>query len=104
MFTRFGVRNYFSFEEGIEVSFDVTNAPKDTVPNVGGLTTVLGIKGANGSGKTNIIRAISMYRNFAGFSNEIDKEAEYDVETFFGSFHTMCSPRFLKGSSSKYAN
>lgn len=85
MFTKFGVRNYFSFEEGIEVSFDVTNAPKDSVPNVGGLTTVLGIKGANGSGKTNIIRAISMYRNFAGISNEINKEGEFDVETFFSS-------------------
>lgn len=85
MFIRFGVKNYFSFEEGIEISFDISNAPKGTVPNINGLTTILGIKGANGSGKTNIIKAISLYRSFAGFSHELEKDGSLEVETFFGN-------------------
>ena len=54
MLLGFGGRNFYSFKE----DFDVTLEHKDDV------LSVLGIKGANASGKTNIIKALSFTRTF----------------------------------------
>lgn len=62
MLLGFGGRNFYSFKE----DFDVTLEHKDEI------LSVLGIKGANASGKTNAIKALSyirafMYDSFAHF-------------------------------------
>ena len=54
MLLGFGGRNFYSFKE----DFDVTLEHKDDV------LSVLGIKGANASGKTNVILALSYIRSF----------------------------------------
>jgi len=54
MLLGFGGRNFYSFKE----DFDVTLEHKEEV------LPVLGIKGANASGKTNVIRALSYIRMF----------------------------------------
>ena len=66
MIRNFAVKNYFCFKEGAEVSFVLDgNASTHLKQEV---STVLGIKGANGSGKTNIIKAISFLSMFASYS------------------------------------
>ena len=54
MLLGFGGRNFYSFKE----DFDVTLEHKDEV------LSILGIKGANASGKTNVILALSYIRSF----------------------------------------
>jgi AAA15 family ATPase/GTPase len=54
MLLGFGGRNFYSFKE----NFDVTLEHKDEV------LSILGIKGANASGKTNVILALSYIRSF----------------------------------------
>ena len=54
MLLGFGGRNFYSFKE----DFDVTLEHKDEV------LSVLGIKGANASGKTNLIKSLSYIRSF----------------------------------------
>ena len=57
MIRKFGFRNFASFKEGAEISFlRKGTSPENTEDEVG---TVLGIKGANGSGKTNLLKALS---------------------------------------------
>lgn len=58
MIKRFGFRNFGSFREGAEISFEYNrNTPSETSSGAT-VGTVLGIKGANGSGKTNILKAL----------------------------------------------
>lgn len=54
MLLGFGGRNFYSFKE----DFDITLENKDEV------LSILGIKGANASGKTNMIKALSFIRAF----------------------------------------
>lgn len=72
MIKRFGFKNFSSFREGAEISFMFDgNTPVDISQgrNIG---TVLGIKGANGSGKTSIIKALSFISQLcsSGFRDE----------------------------------
>ena len=54
MLLGFGAKNFCSFKEGFEVSLE----------NKTEVLTVLGIKGANASGKTNVIRTLSFIKAF----------------------------------------
>lgn len=59
MIKKFGFKNFSSFKEGAEISFDYDGNTPETVSNGELIGTVLGIKGANGSGKTNVLKALS---------------------------------------------
>ncbi len=76
MLLGFGGRNFYSFKE----DFDVSLEHKDEV------LSVLGIKGANASGKTNSIRALSYIRAFMfdSFSQFQPNEGMY-AKPFFDS-------------------
>ena len=76
MLLGFGGRNFYSFKE----DFDVSLEHKDEV------LSVLGIKGANASGKTNSIRALSYIRAFMfdSFSQFQPDEGMY-AKPFFDS-------------------
>ena len=54
MLIEFGGYNFFSFKEGFSIS----------LKNKNDLSLVLAIKGANASGKTNIIKALSFLHSF----------------------------------------
>jgi len=76
MLLGFGGRNFYSFKE----DFDVTLEYKDEV------LPVLGIKGANASGKTNIIKALSYIRVFMGDSfSQFKPDKGMYVKPFFDS-------------------
>ena len=76
MLLGFGGRNFYSFKE----DFDVTLEHKDEV------LSVLGIKGANASGKTNVVRALSYIRMFMYDSfSQIKPEDGMLYKPFFNS-------------------
>ncbi|NOJ08669.1 AAA family ATPase [Vibrio splendidus] len=65
MIKRFGFKNLSSFKEGVEISFEFDGNTPESVSNGKKIGTVLGIKGANGSGKTNILKALAFLYSFA---------------------------------------
>ncbi len=74
MLLGFGGRNFYSFKE----DFDITLEHKDDV------LSVLGIKGANASGKTNVIRALSYIRMFMYDSfSQIQPDEGMLIKPFF---------------------
>ena len=76
MLLGFGGRNFYSFKE----DFDVTLEHKDEV------LSVLGIKGTNASGKTNVVRALSYIRMFMYDSfSQIKPEDGMLYKPFFDS-------------------
>jgi len=80
MLLGFGGRNFYSFKE----DFDVSLEHKDEV------LSILGIKGANASGKTNVILALSYIRSFMynSFSEFHPDEGMY-AKPFFDSKENM---------------
>lgn len=85
MLLDFEVKNFFSFKEGVKISFRVSdNCPlefskgKDYV-------NILGLKGANGSGKTNVLRAFSFLNHFCTKSFSLEPGDSIGMKTFFGS-------------------
>ena len=59
MIKRFGFRNFASFKDGVEINFEQNSSNSDATSLEANIGTVLGVKGANGSGKTNILKALS---------------------------------------------
>jgi AAA15 family ATPase/GTPase len=83
MLLQFGAKNFFSFSEGFDLSYKLDgNTPKD-VPNMHKTSFVVGIKGGNGSGKTNIIKALALYKELVYFGADNKNEYELPLETFF---------------------
>jgi len=72
MIISFGVKNFFCFEEGAEVSFKIPQ----TEANPRGIATSICIKGANASGKTNLVKALAFMRYFICDSFSAKPESE----------------------------
>lgn len=88
MITRFGFKNFASFKDGAEISFE---NPRSTDSD-NAISTVIGLKGANGSGKTNILKAITFLYCFcsnrmSSSENKTDgsREPSIPIESFYGS-------------------
>lgn len=85
MLLEFGFRNFFSFKEGVSISLKLdANCPSD-ISKGNNFATVLGIKGANGSGKTQILKALAFLGNFCARSFTSDPEKEIVFSPFFES-------------------
>lgn len=87
MLLEFGAYNFASFKEGFQVNLREKKNSIDA-------HTIMGIKGANASGKTNVLKVIYFLATFTrdSFKNGIDKDI--DLHTFFGndresSFYTI---------------
>jgi len=64
MLLEFGAKNFFSFKEGFELSLRLgKDCPKD-ISNNKQFSNILAIKGANASGKTNVIKVLSFLNEF----------------------------------------
>lgn len=74
MIYSFGVNNYFSFKEGMEVSFELSAKTPESVSRKKRVSTVMGVKGANASGKTNVLKAIEFISEFVTRSFEYKSE------------------------------
>ncbi|KPG78923.1 MULTISPECIES: AAA family ATPase [unclassified Pseudomonas] len=85
MIKHFGFRNFFSFKEGGEVSFLFDKRVRDTVPNRNGISYIMGIKGGNGSGKTNIIRGLGFIARFIANSADTSADSKIPIDSFFAN-------------------
>lgn len=85
MLLEFGLKNYFCFNEGTTISFELDKNCPDAISHGKGFTTVLGVKGANGSGKTNILKGLSFLGWFCPNSFQYKPDDSIAVLPFFDS-------------------
>lgn len=85
MIRKFGVRNFACFKEGIEIDFTLSGKVPEEVSHGRPCTTVLGVKGANGSGKTNVLKAIAFLNDFCYGSANTDKSADINLKSYRGN-------------------
>ncbi len=83
MLLKFGARNCFSFKEGIEISFELGKKCPEEVSRGRNVTNLLCVKGANGSGKTNVLKIISFLRDFCRDSFNRKPEESLFIYSFF---------------------
>jgi uncharacterized protein len=81
----FEFKNFISFREGARISFEIDANCPPHISNDLDFTTVIGVKGANGSGKTNVLKAISFLVDFARNSWAKDPDEVLAIAPFFGS-------------------
>lgn len=85
MLLDFNFRNFFSFSEGANISFRVTESCPEEICHGNDYVGIIGIKGANGSGKTNILRGLSFLADFCVRSFTKETEKPLGVKAFLGS-------------------
>jgi AAA15 family ATPase/GTPase len=81
----FGFKNFFSFKEGLNISFRLAPSCPESISMGREYATVLGIKGANASGKTHVLRGIAFLADFCVSSFEHSPESEISVDPYFDS-------------------
>lgn len=79
MIRKFGFRNFSSFRDGAEISFVGKDSLEYDSEQIEGVSSVIGIKGANGSGKTNILKAISFLYCFCSKRVVTTKSSESGI-------------------------
>lgn len=85
MIYSYGFKNYFGFKEGANVSFHLNGrVPKD-VSHGRDVATILGVKGANGAGKTNLLKALSFLSSFCSYSFYSKDGSSIDADPYFHS-------------------
>ncbi len=75
MIVKFGAKNFFSFKESFEVSFQKSKTE---------ISNIIALKGANASGKTNVLKVLSFLQSFVtnSFSN-LKPEEKIRFSSFF---------------------
>jgi AAA15 family ATPase/GTPase len=80
MLLEFGAENFCSFKEGFEISFQKSKNSTEDIANI------IAVKGANASGKTNVIKTLAFLRNFTTNSFAYLKpDDEIDIFSFFNN-------------------
>lgn len=85
MIFSYGASNYFSFKEGLEVSFELSAKTPPSVSHGKKVSTVLGIKGANASGKTNMLKAIEFIADFVTESFNLNDGQNLGFKNYFNN-------------------
>ncbi|MGS7761396.1 AAA family ATPase, partial [Escherichia coli] len=103
MLINYGFRNFFSFREESFISFELDNNVPESISNGRKYSTLVGIKGANSSGKTNIIKVLSFLHEFIISSSKKEKY-RIPVSSFMGnSENTYIFAEFkVNGTQYKY--
>lgn len=83
MIYSFGAKNFRSFKEGMNVSFELNGKVPEAVSKGRPVGTVLGIKGANASGKTGVLKALEFIGSFAGSSFDYSETDKIGLFSFF---------------------
>ena len=83
MLLKFGARNFYCFKEGIEISLELGANCPDAISKGKSVANLLCVKGANGSGKTNVLKILAFLSNFC--CNSFNRKPEDDilVDSFF---------------------
>ena len=95
MIKKFGFKNFSSFKEGAEISFEYDGNTPKCVSNGELIGTVLGIKGANGSGKTNVLKALSFLYCFVTkrmATTQKNKDDEDEINLPINSYYSSKDP------------
>lgn len=82
MLLEYGFKNFFSFREETVISLRLDGKVPEAISGGRHFSTVACIKGANASGKTHALRAISDLTNFAGYSFFWREPRVIPIETF----------------------
>ncbi len=85
MILNFGAKNFFSFKEGFDISFELSNTCPKEISRGKNVTNILCIKGANGSGKTNILKALHFITSFITSSFELKPTSYLQFDPYFTS-------------------
>jgi len=88
MLHRVSFKNFCSFREGATISFELDGKVPPGVAGSHGLSTAVALKGANASGKTQALKALSFIANFCSRSFEAEPEAPIVLSPFFESDDT----------------
>ncbi|UBM24309.1 ATP-binding protein [Pseudomonas sp. p1(2021b)] len=83
MIYSYGARNYFSFKEGLNASFQLTAKAPALVSQGRKVATVLGIKGGNASGKTSILKCLRFLSWFIADSFANDEKDNISLDPYF---------------------
>lgn len=83
MLLEFGLKNFFCFKEGVSISFELDANCPPSISMGRDFTTVLGLKGANGSGKTHVLKGLAFLAHFCtnSFANKPDETIA--ISSFF---------------------
>ncbi len=83
MLLEYGAKNFFSFKEGIEISFRLKKGCSEEISMGKNYSTILCVKGANASGKTNALKVLSFLSEVCCNSFNSKPEDEFRFETYF---------------------
>lgn len=85
MLLAYGLKNYFSFREGVEVSFRLDRNCPPSISNGKSTSSIIGIKGANGSGKTHLLKGLNFLGIFCTRSFQAEPDSPILLRSFFSS-------------------
>lgn len=88
MIYSYGATNFYSFKEGLKVSFELNSKVPKQISGGRKYAPVLGIKGANASGKTQLLKALSFISTIATRSFSFDVGERLGYSRFFQSKKT----------------
>ncbi len=83
MLLSFGFRNFYSFREGAVVSFELDAQARKAIGSSAPVSAALCVKGANASGKTHVLKAISFLGYFVTRSFREDPDSEIAISPHF---------------------
>lgn len=90
MILEYGFRNFFSFKESASISFKVDAHCPPEISQGNDYVTVMGVKGANGSGKTQVLKALAFLNYFCVHSFDSKPDELIGVDTFYKSSEPTC--------------
>jgi uncharacterized protein len=90
MLLEYGFKNYFSFREGAVISFKLDGKVPKSISGDRDYATVMAVKGANASGKTQVLKAITFLIGFVRWSF-VHAESKNPV-IIFNSFYKSEDP------------
>lgn len=85
MLVKYGLQNYFGFKEGAEVSFELPQNVQEEYPSCAGMSYLLGVKGKNGAGKTNLLKGLSFIGDFVTGSFSDEPNDTIDIRPYYNS-------------------
>jgi AAA15 family ATPase/GTPase len=85
MLLEFGFKNFFSFKEGAVISYKLDANCPQSISNGKDFSTALVVKGANASGKTNVLKALFFFSHFIAHSFKSDPNSEIPVVSHFNN-------------------
>jgi AAA15 family ATPase/GTPase len=102
MLLSYSAKNYYCFKEGIEVSFELGKSCPPSISNNKEFSTVLCVKGANGAGKSNALKALEFISNFCKNSFSLKPDDPLNYKPFYNSKDTTDFSVTFKVDKIKY--